>query len=119
MRPMATRLAAIETKFQTTPCSVMASVPSPSTAIPIPSRGSQGATRLRSRLATRHNTLPATKVTTPSQSSTTSQGAGNVKPPSAEGACSVVDGSPRGGERRPQHAKRERKERRAERGRDA
>ena len=73
MRLMATRLAAIETKFQTTPCSVMASVPRPSTAIPTPSRGSQGATMLRFRLATRHSTLPATKVTTPSQSSKTSQ----------------------------------------------
>jgi hypothetical protein len=69
MRPIATRLAAIETKFQPTPSSVMASVPRPSTAIPMPRRGSHGATSERSLLATRHNTLPATKVTTPSQSS--------------------------------------------------
>ena len=78
---MATRLAAIETKFQTTPSRVMASVPRPSTAMPIPRRGSQGATSLRWRLAMRHSTLPATKVTTPSQSSKTSQGTKHVTPP--------------------------------------
>ena len=68
--PIATRLAAIETKFHPTPSRVMASVPRPSTAMPNPRRGSHGATSARSRLATRHRTAPATKVTTPSQSST-------------------------------------------------
>lgn len=76
MIPMATRLAAIETIFQGTPSRVIASVPNPSTAIPSPNLGSHGATKARSRLATRQSTPPATKVTTPSQRST-------VKPASA------------------------------------
>lgn len=69
MIPIATRLAAIDTMFQPTPSRVIASVPSPSVAMPRPSRGSHGATKARSRLATRQSTPPATKVTTPSQRS--------------------------------------------------
>ncbi len=68
--PMAIRLAVIETTVHPTPSRVIASVPSPRTAMPSPSLGSHGATNARSRLATRQSTPPATKVTTPSQRST-------------------------------------------------
>jgi hypothetical protein len=89
MSPIATRLAAMETKFQPTPSSVMASVPRPRIAIPTPSRGSHGATSARSRLATRHSTLPATKVTTPSQSSKRRNGTRQATPGAPLAACSV------------------------------
>src|SRR5688500_1325136 len=116
---IATRLAAIDTKFHEIPSRVMASVPKPSTAIPSPRRGSHGATRARSRLATRHRTLPPTKVTTPSQSSTGDGGARHTGAAPGGAACSVAAGTTCRRRTRTQHAPRQREERRSECGRDA